>query len=50
MLDINPKLIEEDKTKEGLLLHLENSEMKTLEERISELERLIEGIDGEQDD
>ena len=25
-------------------------QMKTLEERISELERLIEGIDGEQDD
>jgi len=31
LLNVNPKLIEEEKTKEGLLLHLEGTEMQTLE-------------------
>ena len=31
LLNVNPKLIEEEKTKEGLLLHLEGAEMQTLE-------------------
>ena len=31
LIDVQPKLIEEEKTKEGLLLHLEGKDMQTLE-------------------
>ena len=31
LIDVQPKLIDEEKTKEGLLLHLEGKDMQTLE-------------------
>ena len=48
LLDVNPKLIEEEKTKEGLLLHLNGEEMQTLEtlaqSRNTSMEAIAEDI------